>query len=98
MCELFAKQDAARYVPVTRRIRLNGQSTSVRLEAAFWTILDAIAHEQGESTASFLSTLHSEVLQFHGEPVNFASLLRCTCLLRLEKGPAQMARPLPKVA
>lgn len=88
MCELFAKQDPARYVPVTRRIRLNGQSTSVRLEAAFWDILDEIAREQGESTGAFLSTLHREVLEFHGEPVNFASLLRCTCLVRLETGRA----------
>ncbi len=84
MCELFARQEPGRYVPVTRRIRLNGQSTSVRLEAAFWTILDEIAREQGESTGAFLSTLHNEVLEFHGEPGNFASLLRCTCLLRLE--------------
>ncbi len=91
MCELFAKQDPGRYVPVTRRIRLNGQSTSVRLEAAFWEILDDIAREQGESTGAFLSTLHREVLQFHGEPVNFASLLRCTCLRRLEhRAPAPM--------
>ena len=83
MCELFARQEPGRYVPVTRRIRLNGQSTSVRLEAAFWTILDEIAREQGESTGAFLSTLHNEVLEFHGEPVNFASLLRTSCLIYL---------------
>lgn len=98
MCELFANQDPARYVPVTRRVRLNGQSTSVRLEAAFWTILDEIAAAQGESTSAFLSTLHSEVLILHGEPVNFASLLRCTCLLRLEQTNGAQRHVLPAVA
>ncbi|MCB5411999.1 ribbon-helix-helix domain-containing protein [Pseudogemmobacter faecipullorum] len=84
MCEIFARQDPGRYQPVTRRIRLNGQSTSVRLEAVFWDILDEIAREQGESTGSFLSTLHREVLEYYGEPLNFASLLRCSCLARME--------------
>jgi len=43
MCRIFANQSPARYQPTTRRLRLNGQSTSVRLEAAFWEILDGIA-------------------------------------------------------
>jgi predicted DNA-binding ribbon-helix-helix protein len=68
---------------VTRRLRLNGQSTSIRLERAFWGILDQIAREEGISTPAFLSKLHSEVLQLHGEVLNFYSLLRCACTLRL---------------
>ena len=36
MCRIFAGQDPGRYAPETRRLRLNGQSTSLRLEAAFW--------------------------------------------------------------
>ncbi|RDW13259.1 ribbon-helix-helix domain-containing protein [Paracoccus thiocyanatus] len=84
MCEVFSRQDPRRYQPVTRKLRLNGQSTSIRLEQAFWDILDTIAAGEGMATTAFLSTLQSEVLQLRGEPVNFASLLRCTCLVQLE--------------
>ena len=50
MCKIFAGQNPSRYESVTRRIRLNGQSTSVRLERAFWGILDRIAMEEGVTT------------------------------------------------
>ena len=83
MCRIFAGQCPERYENVTRRLRLNGQSTSIRLERAFWGILDQIAEEEGISTPAFLSKLHSEVLQLHGEVSNFSSLLRCACTLRL---------------
>lgn len=85
MCEVFIKQDPRRYQPETRKIRLNGQSTSIRLEHAFWQIIDEIAQEEGSTTPQFLSTLQSEILELEGEPVNFTSLLRCVCLVQLER-------------
>ncbi|UFS68373.1 ribbon-helix-helix domain-containing protein (plasmid) [Paracoccus denitrificans] len=85
MCEVFSRQDPRRYQPVTRKLRLNGQSTSIRLEQAFWDILDDIAAGEGMATPAFLSTLQTEVLQLRGEPVNFTSLLRCACLVQLER-------------
>jgi predicted DNA-binding ribbon-helix-helix protein len=81
MCRIFAGQDPASYEGQTRSIRLNGHSTSIRLEAAFWAMLEEIAESQGMSVARFASTLHDEVLELHGEVSNFASLLRCTCLV-----------------
>lgn len=84
MCEVFAGQDPERYASVTRRLRLNGQSTSIRLESAFWDILDQIAARDGVTTPTFISTLHSEVLERQGEPSNFTSLLRCACLRFME--------------
>jgi len=86
MCQLFAGQDPKHYTPVTRRIRLNGQSTSIRLEASFWSIIDDIALNQGMTTPKFISTLHSEVLELHGEAHNFTSLLRCAALVYLGQG------------
>lgn len=83
MCQIFAGQDPDRYESVTRHLRLNGQSTSIRLERAFWGILDQIADREGLSTPAFLSKLHSEVLERHGEVVNFTSLLRCACTIHL---------------
>jgi len=81
MCRLFATQDPNSYQYETRSLRMNGQSTSIRLERAFWAVLDDIAASQACTTPQFLSTLHAEVLELHGEARNFASLLRCACLL-----------------
>jgi predicted DNA-binding ribbon-helix-helix protein len=85
MCRIYAGQDPGRYQPETRHLRLNGQSTSIRLEAAFWTILDMIAAGEGVSTPAFISKLHDEVLLLNGEARNFSSVLRCTCLVWLER-------------
>lgn len=65
------------YETVTRRLRLNGQSTSIRLERVFWQILDDIAARQGVTTPAFISKLHAKLLELHGEARNFNSLPRC---------------------
>jgi predicted DNA-binding ribbon-helix-helix protein len=91
MCRIYAEQVPNRYALTTRRLRLNGQSTSIRLENTFWHILDDIAAGEGMSTPAFMSKLHSEVLELHGEPANFSSVLRCTCLIFLEQTPGHQA-------
>ncbi len=88
MCRMFAGQDPERYELETRSMRLNGQSTSIRLEKSFWHILDEIAANEELTSPAFVSKLHAEVLELHGEPKNFTSLLRCACLVYLESGPA----------
>jgi predicted DNA-binding ribbon-helix-helix protein len=85
MCRIFAGQDPNNYKPITRRLRLNGQSTSIRLEQNFWGIVDGIAMNEGMTTPAFVSKLHSEVLELHGEAPNFTSLLRCACLVQQEQ-------------
>ena len=84
MCNIFASQDPATYACETRAIRLHGHCTSIRLEAAFWRILDRIAAAEGITVARFVATLHDEVLARRGEIGNFASLLRVCCLHWLE--------------
>ena len=79
MCQIFAGQDPKGYEPVTRSIRLGGHSTSIRLENAYWEILDEIAAAQDLTTPRFLGLLYDEVLELHGEVRNFASLLRVSC-------------------
>lgn len=95
MCHVFAGQEPERYASCTRRLRLNGQSTSIRLENAYWDILDQMADRDGMTTPLFISTLHSEVLELRGEPENFTSLLRCACLKFMElsraSGPVAIA-------
>ena len=91
MCHLFASQPPSTYASQTRSIRIGGHATSIRLETVFWEILAELAHAQGMSLGKFVTTLHDEVLDIHGEVQNFTSLLRCTCLLYVSdvrvKGP-----------
>lgn len=81
MCQVFAGQDPRNYESVTRSIRLSGHSTSIRLERSFWATVDEIAAGEAMTTPQFLAKLHDEVLDLHGEVRNFASLLRCACLV-----------------
>lgn len=85
MCQVFASTDPDVYRTVTRSVRLDGFSTSIRLEALFWSILDQIAEQEGMSTPRFISTLYSEVLERRGEVGNFTSLLRVTCAVHIER-------------
>jgi predicted DNA-binding ribbon-helix-helix protein len=85
MCNVFAGQDPSNYAYETRSVRLMGHVTSVRLEAKFWVILEQIAEAQDMSMAKFLSLLHEEALEIHGDISNFTSLLRCCCLNFLDK-------------
>jgi len=99
MCRIFAGQSPDAYAYQTRSVRLSGHSTSIRLEAAFWHILEEIAAAENVTLAKFLTTLHDEVLEFRGETANFTSLLRCACLtyvgqLRQPTAPT-MAAPAP---
>ena len=85
MCHLFAHQPQRDYESQTRSLRIGGHSTSIRLEMAFWDTLEEIAETQNMSLAKFVTTLHDEVLDHHGEVKNFASLLRCSCLIYRER-------------
>jgi len=85
MCQMFAGQSPDSYQYQSRSMRLNGQCTSVRLEQTFWHILDQIAAAEDLSTPRFISKLHSEVIDLHGEAQNFTSLLRRACIVFMEK-------------
>jgi len=98
MCEMFAGQPPSNYDYQSRSIRLNGLSTSVRLECKFWEILDQMAEDEKISTPQFISTLHSEVITLHGEAKNFTSLLRCTCLIYQQKNMDAINTNNPQVA
>lgn len=87
MCRMFAHQPMRNYEAQTRSIRIGGHSTSIRLENTFWTILEEIAACEGASVAKFVTQLHDEVLDHHGEVQNLASLLRCSCVLYVSEKP-----------
>ena len=52
MCQMFAGQDPARQEYVTRRLRLNRKSTSIRLKRAFRGIVDQMAEKDRSTTAN----------------------------------------------
>jgi predicted DNA-binding ribbon-helix-helix protein len=83
MCHVFAGQDPHGYAFDTRSVRLSGHVTSVRLETRFWSVLEDLARDQHLGLPQFLTILHDEALELNGEISNFASLLRCTCLIYL---------------
>ena len=91
MCRLFAHQPQRDYESQTRSLRIGGHCTSIRLELAFWETLEEIAAKEDMSLAKFLTKLHSEVLDHHGAVHNFASLLRCSCLIYRSKPPVATA-------
>ncbi|MEM8760849.1 MAG: ribbon-helix-helix domain-containing protein, partial [Pseudomonadota bacterium] len=77
----------------TRSMRLSGHSTSIRLEVSFWRVLDEIAERDGITVPQFCSKLHDEVTELRGEVGNFASLLRCACLVHLHRNANEAAVP-----
>lgn len=88
MCTVFSGQDPYNYTSTTRSVRICGHSTSIRLENKFWDILEQLCHAQGRSMGQFLSELYQEAQGNGMEMGNFASLLRCSCLIYLEANPA----------
>jgi len=70
----------ARFLRTARAMRLHGYSTSIRLEAAFWTTLEEIAAKEQLSLARFVAVLYDEIVGRVGNVQNFTSFLRVTCL------------------
>lgn len=87
MCNLYSGQDAALYEREKRSMRLSGFVTSICLERLFWRILDEAAAGEGMSTPRFIGKLYEE-MQSRDEAISsFASLLRVTCAIYLNRHP-----------
>lgn len=69
--------------PVSRSIRLNGKSTCIRLEVAYWRILERTARHQGVPVNKVLSQLDMEVQHAHGTVHNFSALVRVVAVVTL---------------
>ena len=85
MCSIFSNIPREAYTSETRSVRLGGHATSIRLERAYWTVLERLAAAEGMPLGKLLTELHDEVLQLHGEVGNFSSMLRCVCLMHLQR-------------
>lgn len=94
MCRVLTAQSTQRFSKISRSVRISGHSTSVRLEAAFWQVLEDIARMEGLSTSKLISELYDEALELHGGMSNLASMLRTVCLIYQEERGAGAALPL----
>ncbi|MDE2582420.1 MAG: ribbon-helix-helix domain-containing protein [Rhodospirillales bacterium] len=80
MCGIYINTDPILYESRTRSLRIHGVITSIRMENAFWNVLQEIAEREGKTTNQLIATLHEELTEQRGEAGNFASFLRVCCL------------------
>lgn len=66
------------FVPEKRGFRIRGHSTTLRLETAFWTVLEEMAADEGISLAQLVEAIHDTCLVANDK--NLASCLRVICL------------------
>jgi len=79
MCRLFINADPDLWQTRLRSVRMDGYSTSIRLENLYWRILEEIAGRDRMALTQLLTRLHGELLEAHGKVDNFASFLRVCC-------------------
>jgi len=95
MCRLFINADPELWQTRLRSVRMDGFSTSIRLENLYWRILEEVAGRDCMTLTQLLSKLHAELLEAHGKVENFSSFLRVCCGRYLM---LQLAGDIPKDA
>ncbi|MEK7820571.1 MAG: ribbon-helix-helix domain-containing protein [Pseudomonadota bacterium] len=78
MFALCNTDQTVEYMPVRRSIRLHGHSTTIRLEKAFWVVLEELAEGEGTTLAGLITCIHDHCLNTNQK--NLASCLRVVCL------------------
>ncbi|MBT4218464.1 MAG: ribbon-helix-helix domain-containing protein [Rhodospirillaceae bacterium] len=68
----------AEFQPVRRSLRIHGHSTTIRLEQAFWTVLEVLSAEEGVSVAQLVTKIHDHCMGTNDK--NLSSCLRVVCL------------------
>lgn len=72
------------FTPEKRSLRLSGHSTTIRLERAFWTVLEEMAREEGTPLPALVSRIADHCLTTNDK--NLASCLRVVCLKYINIG------------
>lgn len=66
------------YTPERRSIRIHGHSTTIRLENAFWSVLEGLAEREGITVVGIITRVHDHCR--FSDQKNLASCLRVLCL------------------
>lgn len=86
LCETNREREyLPEYTPERRSIRLHGHSTTIRLERAFWAVLEELARQEGTSVAGLITCIHDHCLDANQK--NLASCLRVVCLKYMKINP-----------
>lgn len=72
------------FLPEKRSVRIHGHSTTIRLERAFWTVLDEMARDEGVTASALITRVHDHCLVNNDK--NLASCLRVVCLKYINLG------------
>ena len=75
LCNVDQKTE---FQPVRRSLRIHGHSTTIRLEQAFWTVLEVLAAEEGTTVAAMVTKIHDHCMDTNDK--NLSSCLRVVCL------------------
>lgn len=66
------------FIPEKRGFRIHGHSTTIRLERAFWNVLEWMAENRGVSLKVLIESIHDQCLIANDK--NLASCLRVISL------------------
>lgn len=66
------------FIPEKRGFRIHGHSTTLRLESAFWSVLEEMARDEKLTLAALITKIHDTCLVANDK--NLASCLRVICL------------------
>ncbi len=75
LCTLDQQRE---FEPERRSLRIHGHSTTIRLERAYWTVLELLAAEEGLSVVALVTRIHDHCQTANEK--NLASCLRVVCL------------------
>lgn len=66
------------FIPEKRGFRIHGHSTTIRLEGAFWNVLEEMARRMTITLPQLIERIHDECLVANEK--NIASCLRVICV------------------
>lgn len=66
------------FAPIRRSMRIGGHSTTIRLERAYWTVLEEMAREEDSTLPALITRIAQHCLNTNDK--NLASCLRVVCL------------------
>lgn len=79
MCQLFINTDSELWRSRTKSLRIDGMSTSIRIENFFWNTLEEIAARDRMTVNQLITKLYYESIDAEHDLGNFTSFLRVCC-------------------
>jgi predicted DNA-binding ribbon-helix-helix protein len=79
MCQLFINASSDFWKSHTKSLRIDGMSTSIRIENFFWLILEEIAARDRMTVNQLITKLYYESIDAEHDLGNFTSFLRVCC-------------------